>query len=110
MVLHDEATNQPEKRNEVSRKPAEGKGHPVFEVEDARDPGQFAEGARESMQEPASITVPALSPLHLSPLMHSSSLGSTDMDISDSDTNLEDGKYIVITFKEDCYRFPLWLW
>ena len=99
MVLHDEATNQPVERKEVARKPAESKGQPVFEAEDAREPGQVAEGVRGSMQEPASISVPALSPLHLSPLMHSSSLGSTDMDISHSEKSLEDGKYIVITFK-----------
>lgn len=97
MVLHDGATNQPEERIEVTKKPVEGKEQPVFEGEDAREPGQVAEGARQSMQEAASIIIPTLSPIRLSPLMHSSSLGSTDMDISDSDKDLEDGKYIVIT-------------
>ena len=99
MVLHDEATNQPEKRNEVPRKPSEDKGEPVFQEEDARELGQVAEGATQLMQEAVGITIPSSSPLHLSPLMHSSSLGSTDMAISHSDNSLEDGKFIVITFK-----------
>ena len=76
VVLHDEATNQPEKASEVPRKHGEDKERPVFEVEDTREP-EVAEGAQHLLQKPANGTVPALCQLNLSPLMHSSSLGST---------------------------------
>ena len=99
VVLHDEATNQPENVNKEARNPAEDNGQPVLTVGDTGKPEEFAEGAKQLLQKRGSVTVPPLSQLHFPPLKHSSSLGSTDMDISDSDESLEDGKMTIFIFK-----------